>query len=84
MVKIKWKSIYYPLGEWVYENGYKCDIKGNFRCKVDGVKCIVVMKSVTTPSGHGEPSMTSDQPTAIREDTLEVVDIKDKFVDVEF
>lgn len=81
-MKIKWKNVYYPMGEWVNEQGEKVEgPKGNFRARVGDKVILVIMHAVHTPPGHGESSMTGNQPCYLDQITLEPIDIGDAFID---
>ncbi len=80
-MKIKWKNVYFPIGEWVDENGVKTQVDLNFRCKHEGRDLICTMIPARCGAGHGEPAMTANVPSFIDAETLAPVEV-DGFVDV--
>lgn len=68
-MKIKWKSVYWPLGEWQNEAGDKVEITGNFKAKYEGKDIIVNMVSQTSQAGHGDPAITASIPSFLDIDT---------------
>lgn len=74
-MKVKWKSIYYPIGELVdCETGKKCELSAEIRrdyCSIDGRKVIFAFINQASQSGHGEPSISANTPAYFYADTLE-------------
>jgi len=70
---IKWRSIWWPSGEWRDENDKKVNLTGNFMCKINTEWHICVMADKTSAAGHGDPSVTSDVPMFINNHTLKEV-----------
>ena len=80
-MKIRWKNVYFPIGEWIDESGVTAKITGNFKCKYQGRDLICTMSQARCDGGHGEPSITANVPSFIDAETLGPVDV-DGFVDV--
>lgn len=81
-MKVKWKNVYYPFGEWLNEAGEEVDISKGFRAGFGGVNLIVMMTPATSSPGHGEPSMTANRPSFIDEDALEFITIGDEYITI--
>jgi hypothetical protein len=88
-MRIRWKSIYWPYGEWKQEDGTTVpNMPANFRAVYNDRVIIVTSVNQTSPPGHGEGSVTSAVPFYIYEDTMESFDPRDKpwgdyhFIDV--
>lgn len=75
-MKITWKSIYYPIGQWQDESGNEVLKSGNFKCKKDGVNLLCIMKDCKSDAGHGESAIISKVPSFINADTLKYVAIE--------
>lgn len=72
--KIKWKEIYYPIGEWIDVFERKVEIEGNFKCIINGIDAICIMNKITTPLGHGESSISSFIPKFYDYETLKEIE----------
>ncbi|OAT32004.1 hypothetical protein M975_1896 [Buttiauxella brennerae ATCC 51605] len=70
-MKVKWKDVYFPFGDWINDAGDVVDITNGFRAEFGGIRLIVMMTPNTSAPGHGEPSMTANRPSFIDEDALE-------------
>lgn len=74
-MKVKWKIIYYPIGELVdCETGAKRELSAEIRrnhCSIGGRKIIFVFTIASCPAGHGEPAMSAEVPAYFYDDTLE-------------
>ena len=82
-VRVKWKPIWYPVGEWVDEFGKKVVITNNFRFNYNNIPHICIFVMVESGGGHGEGSAVGKVPKYFREDTLqESYNPADIFVDV--
>lgn len=81
-MKIRWRNVYYPLGEWLDENGEQVEVTTGFRALFDSIKIIVMMGNASSAPGHGEPSITAMRPSFINEENLERIDIGDKFITI--
>lgn len=84
-MKIKWKSIYYPLGEWNDEECNEVKIEANnFKAVLKNRDIIVLMVEEEGGGGHGDPRFKGKAPKYIYADTLEDTDIKyGDFIDFE-
>lgn len=74
-VKIKWKSIYFPCGKWVNEDGIEVQYKHppeipHFRATIDGKPVLVIMVDRRSGGGHGEPPVEAKVPCFLDEKTL--------------
>lgn len=81
-MRIKWQNIYYPLGEWINDSGDVVKIDGGFRADHGNINIIVMMHAATCGGGHGELSITSNIPSFINEDNLDVLSIGDGFITI--
>lgn len=83
-MKITWKSVYFPIGEWQNGKGTEIKIQGNFRCTHQGTNLLCIMYSVTSRGGHGEGSITDDIPAFVDAETLKPYQVKDgDFVEID-
>lgn len=81
--RVKWKSVYYPIGEWVDEFGKKVVITDNFRFTYNNTPHICIFVEVESGGGHGESSVAGKVPKYFREDNLQQsYNPSDIFVDV--
>lgn len=81
-MKVKWRSVYWPVGEWVDENGEVVDITRGFKAINNSAEILVVMSNKTSPSGHGEPSITAPVPLYIHAETLELLPLPTDFIEI--
>lgn len=72
---IKWCKVYGSIGKWVDKQGDTVKRNGNFHCEYKGQKLICIMTAVSTPAGHGEPSMVGFTPKFYDKKTLEFVNV---------
>ncbi len=71
-MRIRWKNIYWPAGQWIDENGVRVQpSQENFYATHEGRKIIVHRVPQTSPPSHGEASMTDTVPFYLYADTLE-------------
>ncbi|MCU2432377.1 hypothetical protein [Enterobacter kobei] len=81
-MKVKWRSVYWPIGEWVNEEGDVVEITKNFRAKSDDGEILVVMNNETSGGGHGDPAITSPTPSFIHADTLDSLPHPPGFIEI--
>lgn len=73
-MKIQWKFIYYPLGEWISEDGSIVpSMDSNFRAIYNGKEILVIYASANSGVSHGESNINSAIPVFIDADTLEQI-----------
>lgn len=70
-MKVKWHSVYWPIGEWNNDSGEVVDITSGFRATDGMLEILVVMNNSTSSSGHGDPPITYPTPSFINAETLE-------------
>lgn len=81
-MRVKWRSIYFPIGEWVNDAGDVVDIVSSFRAKYGDKDILVVMQESMSPAGHGEPSMTAITPTFIDEKILDSLPATNDYIKI--
>jgi len=82
-MKIKWKNIYYPVGNWVDKNGNVFKKAGNFRAKYKNNEILVVHTKIESKGGHGEGIISGFQPTFFDSETLKQIHIyKDEYIEI--
>ncbi|HAS1181951.1 hypothetical protein [Enterobacter cloacae] len=81
-MKVKWRDIYWPVGEWVNEDGDIVEIAGNFRAISGEDDILVIMNNQTSRGGHGDPPITSPTPSFIHAETLESLPKPPDFIEL--
>ena len=72
-MKVKWKDIWYPTGQWMDDKDVVVQLEGNFFCKheITGAMLICVMIPTKGPTGHGEAPHTAERPHFIQVEGLQ-------------
>ncbi|GLY59653.1 hypothetical protein Pcaca05_05110 [Pectobacterium carotovorum subsp. carotovorum] len=81
-MKVKWQSVYWPIGEWINETGEAVDIVSGFRAKDGDREILVVMNNNRSSPGHGEPSITAPTPSYIDAASLDSLPAPRDFIEI--
>ncbi|MCW2477756.1 hypothetical protein [Candidatus Symbiopectobacterium sp. NZEC135] len=82
-MKVKWRSVYWPLGEWVNDSGDVVDITTNFKGHIAGKSILVIMNNSMSSPGHGEPSITAATPSYIDGESLDSLPEPLDYIEIE-
>lgn len=81
-MKVKWQSVYWPIGKWINEAGEDVDIVSGFRAKDGDREILVVMNNTTSPAGHGEPRISAPIPAYIDAESLDSLPEPRNFIEI--